>query len=498
MTGKLKTRSSRRSTACIGLVTLAAVLISLVITIAVIVAVSTNRHSRDSHSQPRVSYSLHVNAGDPVILTAETSEGDRISVVGEKSASGVPLLIDEFIVENDNHGLVFVSVNDDGTIKSALSSDGLQIDFIWDEHQILFNTTALINGSQQVFIEFNLSEPVDTNSNERRPLKRSYKYQPSYTSNKANKSSKRRRETQVSNHVDVLVSVESCNGPQPSKAKVYADVLLDYNPDNGTYERKAKFWGTKSSKPGEYKVQVPTALRNSTNSESASDNTNLILGEVCNVFHRANSVTQFASGMDIGSVFCSILKGSILAEFPSINMLAVSKFCEVIFIPFKSICNSDKPKDILSCNSLPLVDHGVTREQTIFFTPTTIFLHGKMVQGTGQALSIHPGTSFVPRRFTVSDGGPLRVTGFSITPFNPFPQETYVVNVSYNCYSTPMFSAYISVVGTDNFADTQICYTGPTCSLRVSGSHKKTVRDNIKIIIKNGHTRVSMMSVVQF
>jgi len=493
MTGKLKTRRSA-AYMCIGI--FAAITLSLAITTTVIVAISTNRQSRGSRSQPTVSYNLHVSAGDPVMLTAEPSDGDLISVVGAKSASGVPLAIDEFIVENDHHEFVFVSMNDDGTIKSALSSDGLQIDFIWDEHQTVINTTVLINGSQEIFVKFNLSEPVDTNSmsnsNERRPTKRSNRFQPRYIPNKAGKY---QRDTQKSDHTDVFVSVESCNGPQSNKAKVYADVLLDYNQESGSYDRKVKFWGTESSKSGVYKVQVPTGLRNSTNFESACDNTNLLLGEVCDVFHRSNSVTQLASGMDVDNLFCSFLKTSILAKFPSINFLSVSHSCEVIFRPFKSICNTGKPS--LSCNSVSLVDNGVTREQTIFFTPTTIFPHGKTVQGTGQALSIQPGTNFVPHRFTVNDGGPLRITGFSITPFNPFPKETYVVNVSYNCYSTPMFSAYISVVGTDNFADTQTCYTGPTCTLHVSGSHK-SARDNVKITIRNGYARVSMMSVVQF
>ncbi|XP_065903730.1 uncharacterized protein [Dysidea avara] len=510
MTAKLKTpRRNGRSCTSTGFVYIAAVTlvaVTLFITAAVIVAVYTNRHPGDSDSQPslRVSYQLHVNPADSTIMTAETADGDLISVVGEKSSSGVPLTIDEFIVENDNHGSIFVSMNDDGTIKSALSSDGLQIDFIWDEHQTVINTTAVINGSQQVFIKMNLSEPVDTklmsNSNKRKPLKRSYRYQPRYT-NQATKPVKRRRDTQTSDHTDVFVSVESCNGPQPNTAKVYADVLLGYNLDNDTYERKVKYWGAKSSKPGEYKVQVPTTLRNGTNFGSACNNTNLILGKICNVFHKINSVTQFVSGMDADSVFCSFLKSGILTEFPSINnYFALSRFCESIFRPFKSMCNlvgTDKSNNILSCNSLPVVDNGVTIEQNIFFMPTAIFPHGNTIQGTGKVLPIQPGANIVPHQFTISDGGPLRITGFSITPFNPLPKESYVVNVSYNCYSTPMFSAYISVTGTDNFADSQTCYTGPTCTLRVSGSDKSQ-RDDVKITVKNGQTSVSLMSVVHY
>jgi len=504
---------SRRKCIIIGFLLVTLVVISLAVAAAVTVAIHGSRDgSRDSNSQPSVAYQLHVNPADSVILTAETPDGDLISVIGERSAGGAPLTVDEFIVENDEHGSVFVSMNNDGSIRSALSSDGLKIDFIWYENQTVINTTTVINGSKQVFVKVNLSEPVDkkfvSDANHRSPTRRSYTSQSKYTK-AASKLSHRKRATQTTDHAEVFVSVKSCNGPRPSTAKVYADVLLGYNQHNGTYKRKVKCWGMKSSRrPREYKVKVPTAvLRNGTNFERTCDSTNIILADICNVFHKLNGLTKSVSMMDVDSVFCLFLKNGVLTEFPSRNLSKISHFCKSIFRPFKSICNqvssdSDNLGVILPCSSedsLSLVDNGVAtlKEENIFFTPTAIFPQGNIVQGAGQMLTIQPGASVVPHHFSISDGGPFRITGFSIIPFDPLPGENYVVNVSYNCYMTPMFSAHISVVGTDSFADSKTCYAGPTCALTVAGSDK-SAKDSVNVTIQNGQSKVSVMSEVHF
>ena len=84
-----------------------------------------------------------------------------------------------------------------------------------------------------------------------------------------------------------------------------------------------------------------------------------------------------------------------------------------------------------------------------------------------------------------------------MVPFDPLPGEDYIVTVAYDCYSSPTFSANMSIVGTDGYSDFNICYTGPICVLRVPGADA-LVRDDVEIYIQNGQTAIFRMIVVIF
>ena len=511
-------KEAKRYKVCFVSTLIVVALAVIAVAVALIVVYATS--SSDTQSQTsEVSYKLHVNPDDPVILSAETLEGDLISMLGNKSANGEPQAIDEFLIENED-GSTFVDMNNDGTIESAQGDDGLHIDFIWDENQTtVYVSVILNNGSQQLSIRVNLSEPVGENLTSFMsadidggiPSKRSLNsngYEPKRSAGSKTKV-KRQSDTQTSSHASVFVSVESCNGPE-SYARVFADVLLDYDRNSGNYERKAKYWGTKSLNPGEYEVRIPTSNASMIGEKIGDicDKINMILGKVCNFYSKANKVTQLVSRHDADSVFCFLLGNGLRLAFPALRLLPVYRFCRNIFKPLKAYCNkadsdirgTDKSPVDLICESLPLVDNGIDllREKDVFFTPTAIIPPGTNIQGTGQALSIQPGISTVPQQFTIiADQGQLRITDFNVVPFDPMPGENYVVIVTYNCYSSSTFFANMSIVGTDGYSNFNICYTGPTCVLRVPGA-EALVRDDVEIYIQNGQVAITRMVVVIF
>ena len=143
------------------------ILAVIVVTVSVVIIVTRPSDDIDdtqsqSEVSSKVSYQLHVNPADPVIMSAETPEADLISMLGNKSTNGEPQTIDEFLIENED-GSTFVSMNDGGTIESA-EGDGFNIDFVWDENQTtVYTSVVLNNGSQQLSIRVNLSEPVGEN-----------------------------------------------------------------------------------------------------------------------------------------------------------------------------------------------------------------------------------------------------------------------------------------------------------------------------------------------
>ena len=178
-----------------------------------------------------------------------------------------------------------------------------------------------------------------------------------------------------------------------------------------------------------------------------------------------------------------------------------------IFKPLKAYCNKadadipgiGKSPVHLLCKSLPLVDNGIDllNEKDVFFTPTAIIPPGNHVQATGRVLSIQRGITTVPQRFTIIDDERLRITVFGVVPVDPLPGENYVVTVSYSCYSSSTFFVRMSIVGTDGYIDSNICYTGPSCVLFVPGA-AALVRDDVEIYIQSGETTISRMVVVIF
>ena len=501
------------------------IIIALVLAVAGIVAAVIVHLGRPSDDAPQllseVSYQLHVNPADPVITSAQTPEGDLIFMFGNKSSNGEPQAIDEFLIENED-GSTFVLMNDDGTIESAEGSDGFNFDFVWDENQTtVYTSVVLNNGSQQLSIRVNLSEPVgenltsfmsddiDMDIQSKRSLNNGYRQRSSTGRKIPSKTTvKRQGIAQTTAHASVFVSVESCSIPE-SDARVFADVLLDYDQGSGTYEGKARYWGTKSSNAGEYEVQIPTSKASVVGDKIGNicDKINMILRKVCNFYAKANEVTQFASGKNADSVFCFLLGRGLRLAFPQLRLSPIYRFCITIFKPLNTYCDKadadipgigKSPVDLL-CKGLPLVDNGIDllNEKDIFFTPTAIIPPGNHVQATGQVLSIQPGITTVPQRFTITGDETLHITAFGVVPIDPLTEEDYVVTVSYNCYSNSTFFVRMSIVGTDGYSDLNTCNTGPSCVLNVPGA-STLVRDDVEIYIKSGQTVISRMVVIIF
>ena len=505
--------------------------------IAVSVTVAVSQSSEDgstsgsasgsAQSQSEVSYKRHANPADPVILSAETPDGDLISMLGNKSASGEPQEIEEFFIENPSENpqeedeLTFVFMNKDGSIKSGVDNDGLRIDFSWDENLTTVHTSVVLNnGSQQLSIVVNLTEPVgenftdDFDSDSDNPFKRSLNNDNEYQlkSSPGHKTTAKRQSNTTSAYASVFVSVESCNEPE-SNARVFADVLLDYDQGSGTYKQKAKYWGAKSSNPGEYEVRIPTSKASMIGKKTKKicDKINSVLGKVCGYYSKANKVTRRWIRHDVDSVVCFKLGIVLRVTFPALPLtpFAVHRLCKKIFKPLKVYCNkADKdiipgidntsPVDLI-CESLPLVDNGIDlfKKKDIFFTPSAIIPSGNYIQTTGKVLSLQPGTSTIPHKFTIVDQKQLRITDFSVIPFDPLPGQNYKVTVTYNCYSSPAFYSYMYIVGTDGYRDYTICYTGPTCVLYVPGA-EALVRDDVVAYVRNSRTAISRRVVIIF
>lgn len=494
------------------------VVITIIILSIIVIAVAVT--FSNSTKEPAVSFKLHVNPSDPVILSAETPEGDVIYMLGNKSETGVPQSIDEFQVENDEK-TTFISMNDDGTIGSALDSNGMQIDLFWDENQTTVHVSVVLNnGSEQLSVNIDLTEPVgenftdfsdqQTDSNSASPLKRGlHNTQRLPEDSKSQSSTRIKRQSDTQTYASVFIVAESCGEPE-SNAKVFADVRLDYDQKSQSYERLERYLGRKTSGLGEYEVRIPTSSASNIGEKTGEicEEIEMFLANVCDFYSKANKISRFWSGHDVDSVFCFLLGNGLRLAFPALRLVPVFRFCKNIFKPLKWYCNKankdipftdTSPVDLL-CDSLPHVDNGVDffREKDVLFTPSAIFPRGNLVALDGQVLVIPPGTSIVPTRFTVvDDQTQLQITHFSVNPFDPVPFQDYLVVAEYNCYSSSSLFVQMSIVGTDSYTDFTICYTGPYCYLHVPGA-EALVRDDVDVFVQDSTSSISRKVTIIF
>lgn len=436
-------------------------------------------------------FKLHVNPADPIIMSVETSDGDTMYMVGNKTSDGLPQSIDEFQVENEE-GTTYVTLGTDGSVTSAINTDGLQLEFIWGENFTTLHASLVFgNSSEQVSMNIDLSESIDgnfTDFNEDVRKKRNANREQDVHQTK---SMRTKRQTGSQNFANILISVKSCDLPERN-ARVFADVLFDYE-DAGSHGNAMKYTGVKTQIPGQYNVHIPVRAASDIGEkvEMICDQIEMFLGKVCDTYSKVNNFVRRFSKLTADKLICFAL--AIGLKHP-----AVYRFCQTAFKAIKSYCkyaNKDLGFGVtpakLFCDTLPLIDRGINilRQKSLLFTPSALFPRGNVVTAQGRVLRISPGSSTVNEVFTIkNDQNKVRITHFSVSPFDPAPYQSYSAIASYECYSSNI-NVHMSITGTDGFTGWNTCTTGPRCVLYIPGA-PALVRDTITVTIRDIDTAI--------
>lgn len=501
------------------LVTGCLVAIALVALLVVVVIASIAIVFSSSTSTETDAFNLHVNPADPVILSVQTVDGDTIYMLGNKTSDGLSQSIDEFRVENED-GTTYVSMDTNGSISSASNSDGLQLDFIWGENFTTLHVSLVLgNGSEQVSINIDLSEPIDDNftdfeDEDNVESKRStknwqymqqdnidvYKRSGKVEQTK-NSKTKRQSENDNQNFANVVISVISCDMPELD-AKVFADVLLGYNENTGSSDGSMRYTAIQTQVPGQYQVRIPTSAASDIGDSAGMicDKIEMILGKICDIYSKVNDFVKLFSKHEADSVICFGLGKGLKLAFPLLRIVPVYRFCKTAFKGVKTYCNIAN-KDLVEgltpakiiCDALPLVDNGIDflQQEKVLFTPSAFFPQGNTVSAEGRVLNLSPGSSTVNELFNVeNDITEVRISHFNVFPFDPAPRQNYVVTVSYQCYSTNLLVS-MTIIGTDKYTGHINCLTGPSCTLFVPGAEALvqdyvtvTVQDTVSTIVR--------------
>jgi hypothetical protein len=490
-----------------------AILLAAVMVVPVLLIVSSQDQSEQAQSETD-SFKLHVNPVDPIIMSLETDE-ETIYMLGNKTSDGLPQSIDEFQIVNGEES-TFVSMGSDGSVSSAVNTDGLQLDFIWGENfTTLHASLVLVNGSEQISINIDLSKSVDANftdfENDINIRKRNVEEEESPIDHKGKEKNAKlkhsRTKRQSMNFVSVAISVESCEVPEPD-ARVFADVLLDYDEDTGRNSGSMRYTGVKTLEPGQYHVQIPTSDTSDVGdkAEMICDKIEMILGEICDTYSKVNKYVRLFSKHDADSVICFTLGTGLRLAFPALRLLPIHRFCKTAFRGLKTYCNRANA-DLgfgmtpakLVCDALPLVDNvlNLFGQEKVLFTPFAVFPHGNTVATQGRVLRLSPGSSTVDEEFNIdNDQDQVRITHFSVFPFDPAPFQDYEVTVSYECYSSNV-AVQMSIIGTDGYMNQVACSTGPHCALYVPGA-EALVRDSVIVTIHDAPTTIERRVTIIF
>jgi hypothetical protein len=355
------------------------------------------------------SFRLEINPLDPTIISVETSDGETIYMLGDKTSDGLPTSISEFRVDTED-GSTYVTMGSDGSVSSAVNTDGLQLDFIWGENFTTLHASLVFeNGTEQLSTNIDLSELSDDNFTDFEDTnirKRSVKTGSPISINVREVSkehgavhSRTERQSEDLSFASAAVSIQSCEMPEPD-ARVFADVLLDYDESTSGSSGSMRYTGVKTQVPGQYLVRIPASAPSGDgdNVGMICDKIESILANVCRAYLQVDeSVRQSLTDEAADSLICFALENGLRAafDFSASKIAPVYNFCKTAFSGQKTYCtDNENTPAMLPCDSLPQVDSGIDlMQQEVLFTPYAVFPQGNTVTAQGRVLRLSPGSS---------------------------------------------------------------------------------------------------------
>ena len=453
---------------------------------------------------------LFINPNDPVIMAADTPEGDKLYIIGEKDSSGRPTDVRRFQVEDSEGNSTYSELDENGTLTSAFDSSGMRMDLVWDSNYTSVQINLVLpNNSQQLTINIDLTENItnttldfDGENVERRSVANPRHQLKDYFDDEGippevprTQKTKSKSKRQVStNAARVSINVISCEGPEPN-AIVQAFATVD--------DMTTTYNGVQSGMPGLYYIFIPTESA-STIGENIGEVCSYIemaLDKACDWYGKVKKTVDrvarlFGRKKHSAEQYICFALANGLKLIPHLRLVPIYRFCKKIFLGASYYCDkinapivegiTEKKWSELLCEQInEHVDNAIDsfRDTEVYLKPYAIFPAGHTIFAPRKRLVLPPGSNEVSTTFTINDDSDLQITRLIVLPADPAPLENYAVTVRYECY-TPSTQVSMIIVGTDNYVDSNSCTGGPTCVLHVPGA-KALVRDTVTITITN-------------
>jgi hypothetical protein len=429
-------------------------------------------------------FELFINPSDPLLFSAQGSNGTLIEYFGTKTDTGLAISLETIIVTNAQGDATIIKVDANGRPTTIFAATGETFLLEWLTETRVLATVISSDGSLQVNTVIDFAAPAGITSTAHLPS------QPSSTA---------RGGAHIAHGTHVGAVITPLHGLAPAGVAATSQSIVTVThcedmpvedavarilvqPDSGdSFIVPAPHIGN-----GQYAAAIPT--KDVSAGETAESICESVLSVLSGCFLiepiPPQAITQICIGL--GAAVDFALGG------PTGEGAAIFAACEVGLLAYQAACKinpaPDAPGapgllDVICENIQAIVDRAVGDEYLL--TP--------IVNIPGQGAFTAPAQSALVSGpfpdFSVEAGGQVEIASFVTVPADPAPFEPYVATVTITC-AMPNTTVNISIVGTDGYTDSIVCTISgdDVCTLTVPGA-EAGVFDVVTVSVLDGPTR---------
>lgn len=416
------------------------------------------------------NFTIMTNSSDPLLATAETSDGRVMEFYGTRDVSGKPSSVDQIFIRSANGDAIQYDLDSTGRPTKIFAVDGTQFLLNWisptevalavisSDGTTQVNTTVdFTQASNNAALELaSLTATATTTqkdgSTPRGGRRVTLQFSPRQT--RAIQSFKTVGDQKSAGISPLMGAIQTAQGVGDGTCTVQvtscelpeenADVYVDVLDDDADRKFLGQFRATRVS-AGTYQATIPTDRAPTINPSEICQDLAFKLGIICDVAFTTPGAAAFFC-LRLGIVLASTV---ILAPIA----LKITAACSAVTFGFDLYCNTIGGGPVPGAESLvDLLCKAKTLNRTfisdIILQPRVIGLPNSIVGASATA----PGQGPYPN-LTVNLGSKTAVRSFTLTPSSPGAGVGYVGTADIFCLPAGT-TVTLSVIGTDEYQDT--------------------------------------------
>jgi len=418
----------------------------------------------NTQSSYEFSIDAYTNPTDQTQLHITFEDGRQITYSGTKDASGMPVKVQNVVVNYpDDPGDYIIQMDDNMMPKSQMTPNGTEFEYQWLGDSVLRIHAISPGGEVQITIPVNLktlgtfaktgNTEKSGNVREGVPSKPSFREYMPYESKPLKPVDDNR----------MIFHVRKCGTDV-----IGANVILHVDPALGGSTFPCTDIGN-----GFYSAGIPKRGQTPSNYEQECDKIGNIVNEVCSNYDMLSLL-----GSGVTGAICTLMSDEIAKAFPgSASGDKIKAMCSNAVGALKTICEFNKKTNLGDlCKLAHLLYFEPKQQQYQFWVD---------VAGNGIAPYTSSKGSFDPdnpQTYMVDMSGSFDLSSLYSNPADPAPLQGYTAYADVTCPDPGGTPVTISVVGTDGYSNsfTQSFTANGQISLYVPGGGA-SVSDHITV-----------------
>ena len=411
---------------------------------------------------------VYNNPTDPTILHLTYEDGQEVTYLGTKDASGMPLTIQNVVVTYpDLEGNFLITLNENQLPVRQLTPNGTVFEYVWNNDSTMRIKAISPSGEVQVNIPISLKGLKSSGTGNAppeniridKPLKAAVNSLPPGQDHPQKPAGDNA----------MIFHVQKCGVDVTN-----ATVVMNVTPKLGVSSFPCTNIGN-----GFYSTNIPKSGEPPANYEQQCDKIGQVVKNVCSKYEWISML-----GTDLATQICQILSDEIAQSFPGgSGGDKIKAMCAKSMGALEALCKFAAKQDIAELCKLANLLY--TEPQGGYSFTVTVSVPGNAAYTPG-AQSFDPAN---PQTYLVDMGGSFDILNLHTEPVDPAPQEGYTADADILCPSSSGTEVTISIVGTDGYTNSlkQTFTSNGTISLYVPGG-AQSVKD-VLTVTANGVTK---------